>query len=333
MSRKDQKYLGNNIEITQTLVADLADAATLDFSYPTGFSENSFVLGNRHMLTMNGTELFAPDDFTIAFGASNITITNRTGTTFETGAVAVLQVDVDGNLISVFDNAETGQQIPLSVCPMQLMKIDIGQPATADVDAIVDAVTAGADGVLAIETNTAELTFTMDTPVGRNITAVSAAAGDNTTFSVRVVGLDTDCNPQTEDRAMNGVTPVVGVKAFSSIESVTFIDAAGDPVVSAGAIDVGFGDIFGLPLRLNNETHQIEREFIDDTIVATGTFVAGSAVPPTNVSPDVRGTFLPATVADGSNTYTIYMWMADVNDGGFYKPEDRSRHNSGAGAA
>ena len=334
MSRADQKYLGNNLEITQVLAADLADAATLNFAYPTGYSANSFLLSNRHALTMNGTELFAPDDFTIAFGAANITITNRTGVTFLTGTTASLWADVDGNLASVFDNAEGDQRIPLTSCPVQLMKIDIGVPLTADVDAIVDAVTAGADGVLAIETNTAELTFTMDTPVGRNLTAVSSAAGDGATLAVRAVGLDTDFNPQTEDIAMNGVTPVVGVKAFSSIESVTFITlATGLPVVSTGTIDVGFGDIFGLPFRLNNETHQIEREFIDDTIVATGTFVAGSTVPPTNVSPDVRGTFLPATVADASNAYTIYMWVVDVNDGGFYKPEDRSRHNAGTGAS
>lgn len=333
MSRKDQKYLGNNLEITQVLAADVADAATITFVYPTSYSSNSFLLGNRHAMTINGTELFAPDDFTIAFGAS-IVVTNRTGTAFLAGQTASLWADVDGNLMSVFDNAETNQQVPLTTCPVQLMKVDIGQPLTADVDAIVDAVTAGADGVLAIETNTPELTFTMDTPVGRNITAVSAAAGDNTNFAVRVVGLDTDFNPQTEDRAMNGVGAVAGVKAFSSIESVTFITiATGLPAVSAGAIDVGFGGVYGLPLRLNNEAHQIEREFITDTIVATGTFVVGSAVPPTNVSPDVRGTFSPATVADGTRTYTIYMWVADVNDGGYYKPEDRSRHNAGTGAS
>lgn len=333
MSRLERKYLGNKLAITQVLVADLADAATLAFNYPTGFSLNSFLLSNRHELEINGTLLTAPEDFTIAF-TTVITITNRTGTAFLTGQTATLYPDTDGNIVNVFDNGGDNQVIPLTTCPVQLMKVDIGQPLVADVDAIVDAVTAGVDGILAIETNTAALTFTMDTPVGRNITGDSSSASDDTTLAIRVVGLDTDFQPQTEEIAMNGITAVAGVKTFSSVESVTFFTVAtGVVAASTGAIDVGFGDIFGLPIRLNNEAHQIEREFITDTIVSTGTFVVGSLVPETNTSPDVRGTFLPATLPDGTRTYTIYMWMVDVNDGGFYKPEDQSRHSSGSGVS
>lgn len=334
MSRLERKFLGNKLAITQVLVADLADAATLAFNLPTGFSENSFLLGNRHELEINGTLLTAPEDFTIAFATTVATITNRTGTAFLTGQTATLFPDTDGDIVSVKDNGGDNQVIPLTTCPVQLMKIDVGTPLAADVDAIVDSVTAGADGVLAIETNTAALTFTMDTPVGRNITVDSSSATDNTDFAVRVVGLDTDFQPVTEDVAMNGTTAAAGVKTFSAVESATFITiATGLPAVSVGTIEVGFGDVFGLPVRLNNEVHQVEREFIDNTIVTTGTFVVGSLVPETNTSPDKRGTFSPATAADASNTYTIYMWMVDVNDGGLYKPEDQSRHNDGSGVS
>lgn len=334
MSRLESKYLDNKLAITQVLTTDLADAGTLAFNLPTGFSSNSFLLGNRHELEINGTLLTAPEDFTIAFATTVATITNRTGAAFLTGQTATLYPDTDGNIVNVFDNGGDNQVILLTTCPVQLMKIDIGQPIVADVDAIVDAVTADVDGVLAIETNTAGLTFTMDTPVGRNITGDSSSASDDTTLAIRVVGQDTDFQPQTEEIAMNGTTAVAGVKAFSSVESVTFFTVAtGAVAASTGAIDVGFGDIFGLPIRLNNEVHQIEREFIDNTIVTTGTFVVGSLVPETNTSPDKRGTFLPATAADSSNTYTIYMWMVDVNDGGLYKPEDQSRHNDGSGVS
>lgn len=334
MSRNTQKFLGNNIAIEQTLVADLADLGTLDFNYPTGYSLNSFLLGQRHELVINGTELFAPNDFTIVFAATVITITNRTGSAFLTGQIATLFADVDGNLMTVFDNAETQRQVPLVVAPVTLMKMDLGQPITADVNGIVAASTAGADGVLTLITNTPELTFTMDTPVGRNITAVSADAGDDTDFTVRVVGLDTVFNPVTEDIAMNGTTPVAGIKTFSSVESVTFMDNTVTPfapILSAGAINVGFANIYGLPLRLANETHQIEREFGGDVILATGTFVEGSIVPETNTSPDKRGTFSPVLAANGVRTHTVYMWVVDDHDGGYYEPVDRSRHNAGAG--
>ena len=339
MSRNERKFRGNKLAIAQTLVTDLADAATLVFNLPTGFSSNSMLLSNRHEMDISGTLLTAPEDFTIAFGATTATITNRTGTTFRTGQAAELRIDVDGDQMAMKDNADTNQRVPLTSTPVTLVKIDIGTPLVADVDGIASekiTTASNATGSFIILTPISSGGFDMDSPTGRNVTVDSDNVGD-TTQTIRVTGLDTLGNEVTEDIALSGTTAVAGKKAFSLVLSARSLLTSAlpteTPVDTAGVVVIGFGGVFGLTSRLNNEAHQIQDEFLDDTSVVTGTFVVGSLVPETPTSPDVRGTFSPATVANGSNTYTLYMRVVDDTDGGVYKPEDRARINTGSGTS
>lgn len=70
------------------LAADVANAGTLTISYPTGYAQADFTGGNAGN-TADNMLVFRPsgDKYTgtqvgITFGASNITITNNSGTTW-----------------------------------------------------------------------------------------------------------------------------------------------------------------------------------------------------------------------------------------------------------
>lgn len=86
-----------------SLTAAVANAGTFTLAYPTGTSQLSFTAGlnapsGSFMIVNNVDKWLAPSQFTIAYGASLITITNNTNTTLAAGSTVLLQFErVDGN--------------------------------------------------------------------------------------------------------------------------------------------------------------------------------------------------------------------------------------------
>jgi len=106
---------------------------------------------------------------------------------------------------------------------------------------------------------------------------------------VTISGRDYLGQPVTESFTANGTTPVIGVKAFKWVDSVTS--------TLAGDISVGTTDKLGLPYATQN----ILGEQADGARVATlGTFVSPSYTDPqTATTADPRGTYDPTTTLDG----------------------------------
>ena len=122
---------------------------------------------------------------------------------------------------------------------------------------------------------------------GRCLQVVASAAN---TSVVTVRGRDYLGQPMTEALTLNGTTPVVGVKAFKYIDSVTCSAAA--------TIDLGTTDKLGLPYCMQN----VMAEQIDKVRVSTlGTLVAPSYVDPqTSTTTDPRGTYDPNSTLTGT---------------------------------
>lgn len=121
---------------------------------------------------------------------------------------------------------------------------------------------------------------------GRCLQIAFAAVNAGT---VTIRGRDYLGQPVTETLTANGITPVIGVKAFKWVDSVT--------ASIAGSIDLGTTDKLGLPYATQN----ILGEQADDARVATiGTFVSPSYTDPqTATTADPRGTYDPTTTLDG----------------------------------
>lgn len=158
--------------------------------------------------------------------------------------------------------------------------VDFGTPAVADPDGLQDGVTYTAGQTIVV---TAE----SDTPYGRNVTVVAAGAN---TQDLTVVGRDHLNQLINETFTMNGTTPVVGKKAFKSIEKVVSVDFAGD-------LDLGWGTKFGLPYAVS----VCEQEYTDNAVASAGT-VTGPVTtdPATATTGDPRGLYVPTTTPDGS---------------------------------
>jgi hypothetical protein len=129
---------------------------------------------------------------------------------------------------------------------------------------------------------------------GRNLTVVASGAA---TSAVSVKGEDYLGQPMVENFTLTGVTAIQGKKAFKRVVSVTF------GLTAATTIDVGFGNVLGLPYAYIGEG----QSYTDDVYNASqGTFVAYVAVQ-TVTSGDPRGTWTPAAgnVPDGVKKHKV----------------------------
>lgn len=78
---------------TAQLSAPLADSGTVTFSYPSGTSAGSFASTSGHVLSYRGTKFFSPTEFTVSFGASNITVTYLGGEVLPKATVLTLSLN------------------------------------------------------------------------------------------------------------------------------------------------------------------------------------------------------------------------------------------------
>ena len=179
-------------------------------------------------------------------------------------------------------------------------RVDFGTPAVADAAGIL-----AAQSIATAGSTTTFLSDEADAPFGRNVTVVASGVA---TSAVTVTGKDYLGQPMTESFTLNGTTPVVGVKAFYWIDTVTF------GATAATTVNVGFGAKFGLPYRMQAAI----METVDGDDAAAGTFVAGVLTDPqTATTVDPRGTYVPTTTPNGSKELgAIFIPNGDVNSSG-----------------
>lgn len=173
-------------------------------------------------------------------------------------------------------------------------EVRFGPVAVADADNILDGHVFAAAGSTStfLQDNTDAVNddyseeFPFGPGFGRCLQVVASAANTST---VTIRGRDYLGQPMAENFTLNGITPVIGVKAFKWVDSVE--------VSAAATIDVGTTDKLGLPYAMQN----VLAEMADGARVATlGTLVAPSYTDPqTATTADPRGTYAPNTTLDG----------------------------------
>lgn len=276
-----------------SLAAAVADAGTVAVNYPTGFTRGDFIPGVAHALVMNQAELKAPNKITLSFGASAVTITNKTGATWPINSPFILQLEIP--------SAETGQlatdnrtRMP-RVTPWPVRYLDLGSPAALSAAGIRAAAAVAGAGALA-----GLLVLALDVP--RALTILSAGNDSGITFTV--LGKDIYNNIVTEVITGANAGTAAGKKAFATITSITASAAA------AGNVSVGWGNVLGLPSFLPNAVH-ILKEFQDGASAVAGTTVAGDQAFPSGITGDVRGTYVPNSAPDGTKAYGVLCALPD----------------------
>ncbi len=270
----------------------VATSGTITFSYPAGTNAGSFVaFGHKLWVDKFQRLLESPTDFTVSFGASNITVTYKGSTTIPAGAA------LDAQFNQLGEDAGTPEVSPKieGVQPLLTVKLGLGAPIAAD-----------ADGVCASQAGTAATAMTIDGALASGGVATfdvprNVVAAWTNTATLTVTGTDVYGNVVKETSGSG--TSMAGKKAFKTITSVV-------PSANITGATVGTGDVFGLPVFLPG-TAYILKELQDGAAATAGTAVAGVSSAATATTGDVRGTYDPNAAADGAKVFDLIVALGD----------------------
>lgn len=262
---------GNKVTASGTLASAVADAGTFTVSYPNRSGPESgitnagdFLQSFFHQLVVNGATLVYPDDFTLTFGTASVTVTNKTGATWPSGASWTIGFDMSGKRVYGASRTDKAQVIARTARADTVL-ISLGAPDILDADGICasQSIAAGTasgstvatlDGALATaNATTGTREVVLDVP--RNVVAAW------TTSSVLAIeGYDEYGNFMVEKSASG--TSHTGVKAFKKITKVW-------SSVAITGCTVGTGDVLGLPVFLPGRQHVLA-EFVDGNVIGNG---------------------------------------------------------------
>ncbi len=289
--------------LSTVLGSAVADAGTFTYSYPTGKDEGNFYLAMGHKLTVDGNKYNYPDDFDVTLGTASITITNKTGATWASGAAVKCQLEEPGK--REYRDDMTGNLLASAV-EAKTMLVSLGAPDAIVTNGICESQNRTGAGVLLINgaLSNGDLSTSVATlDVPRNVIADS---GGVDTAVITVTGTDVYGNAMSEKITLNGATAVAGKKAFKTITAVS-----SDATVTNGMF-LGTGDVIGLPVFLPSAGHVL-KEMADGVAATAGTFVAGvrTAGGATATDGDVRGTYDPNSACDGAIVFSLIVALPD----------------------
>lgn len=290
-----------HVSFEKTLSAAVGQGGTFTISYPNGLSAADLIgrtTADHELHSMTRTPMKAKSgDFSVTFGASNITVTILAAKGFNEGEQLWLWLDLG------FPYSEPGSikvALPRAVIPLMPVRIMLDAPDTADPNGYVESQNLTAAGVFSVDTTVAAalaaaaLDGVADVP--RNV--VAAWTG---TAVLTVTGTNRQGDVIVESSASG--TSFAGKKAFKTI---TDISVSGNVT----GLTVGTGDVLGLPIFLPQATDVI-KELEDNAVPTAGTIVAGDRTTPTATTGDTRGTYDPNSACNGSKVFELIALVRD----------------------
>jgi hypothetical protein len=281
--------------VETTVGSAVATDGTFTFPYPTNTNAGSFAaFGHKLFVDKFQSYLNAPADFTVAFGASEITVTYLGATSIPSGARVNAEFNVGGDDDGVVDTDFTDNVVE-RVTPAAAVVLNLGAPDTADADGVCasQAITAAGTGTIAGALASGGVA-TFDVP--RNV----VAAWTNTAV-LTVTGTDEYGKTVVESSASG--TSFAGKKAFKTITSV-------DVSADVTGATVGTGDVLGLPAFVSDGALVIA-ELEDGAAATAGTIVGGDSAKATATTGDVRGTYDANSAANGARVFDLVIIQTD----------------------
>lgn len=276
-----------------TLAAAVATSGTITVSYPTGTTAGHYAGTYAHKAYAEGLQslLSAPTDFTVSFGASNITVTYLGTTSIPANTAVLFEFDMIGrNRPALFTQ---NLPVPNMSGPLYLREISLGSPIAGAANNI----STSAALTAASATGAVLLSYAAALDVPRNI-----VAGWTTNAVLTVTGRDVYGNVMVE-RSAGGSATFTGKKAFASVTSVkTSVDITG--------LTVGTGNVLGIPVLLP-QAAMVIGEAQDGAKATAGTIVAGVTTTATATSGDVRGTYTPNATPDAAKAFQLIVAIPD----------------------
>jgi len=293
-----------------TLAGATAAGATYTYvSYPTGKTPGHFKYAMGHKLALAGGALLSfPNDFDITLNAigTGISLVNKTASAWPANTDFILELQEIGQELEYSPGAGA---MP-GVTKAEPVHVNLGSPVVGATNALV-----ATAGLTTSAAGVEKLTTPVDLITPRGVSITSAAAGDNSAFSVKFTGRDVYGKVMVETVTFNGAATVAGLKAFKWVDSIKFIHASGTSLT--GAINIGTTNVLGLPVQVLSPGYII-KELQDGAIVgAAGTLAVGirTAGGSTATTGDVRGTYTPNSAPDGAKAYSLIILIEKDNRG------------------
>lgn len=239
-----------------TIGSAVADNGTFTLSYPDGTSAGTFAAyGHKMWVDKFQRLLSSPSDFTMSFGASNITVTYLGSTTIPVGARVNAQLNIDG-----VDDGEAPTRLSENDVKRSILRsmveVNLGSPDVADADGFCASQDLTSAGVFSVSTTAAAaiaaaaLAGTADVP--RNV--VAAWTG---TAVLTITGTDEYGNVLVESSASS--TSLTGKKAFKTVTGIS-------SSANITSLTVGTGDVLGLPFFVGDAS-QVVQELQDGALL------------------------------------------------------------------
>lgn len=300
------------------LASAVADDGTFTVNYPSGKDEGHFALGRGHKISVGGNDVYEhPTGVFLTFGATEITVKNKSGGSWAAGAAYKLQLEELGDRVfrtgGIESDRNKAAQLPITKPSLtnnawkgEVVVVSLGAPDVADVDGICAAQAVAGAGALTLDgALVSGGEAVLDVPRGVEIDTSDAG---NTTQVITITGEDEYGNAMQESLTANGLTAVPGKKAFKKVTGVSS-DAA-----ITGTMTVGTTDVLGLPVHLP-ATGLVLAELEDGAAASAGTVVAGDQTEggATATTGDVRGTYDPNSAADGDKYFHVVLCIPDAN--------------------
>lgn len=227
-------------------------------------------------------------------------------------------------------NGKTGAPVMLPT------KVDLGTPAAADDDLLMDAATstelpddagtltytAADDGaspfdnadtpaVTSLVTAAGETVSVWPLDVPRNLSLLVTHASAIVAMTVVITGYDLYRRKLVESFTVTATgtsKTVAGNKAFAYVESIAITVAAD---ATGNTLNVGSGAKLGLPYKLASLSDLLSVYVGSVMDLASSTVVAAVTDTATATTGDVRGTITPNETLDGSTAVAAWMHVAD----------------------
>jgi hypothetical protein len=239
-----------------TVGSAVATSGTITLSYPTGTSAGTFA-AHGHKLWVDKFQrlLTSPSDFTVTFGASDITVTYLGATTIPAGARVNAQLNIEGSDTGELPTDLDESQVKRTILN-SLTEVNIGSPAAADANGYVESQDLTSAGVFSVS-GTAAAAIAAAALAGSADVPRNVVASWTGTAVLTVTGEDEYGNVMVESSGSG--TSLTGKKAFAK---VTNISSSADIT----SLTVGTGNVLGLPFFVSN-AGEVIAEFEDGSLL------------------------------------------------------------------
>lgn len=240
-----------------TITTALTSGATFTVAYPSGTDEGTFRGAVGHKIVTESNDVYSsPANFTLSFGASNITVT-EVSMLLALKSNGKLDLTVQLEEIGENDGDPTLANDQVRVHPLMTARINLGAPDVLDANGIIVSQDLTAAGVFSSSVTAAvaiaagALAGTMDVPR-------CLQAAWTTTSVLTVTGTDEFGDVIAESSASG--TSFTGKKAFKTVTDVSV-------TIDVTSLTVGTTDVLGLPVFIEGIS-QIQHVFEDGAQLA-----------------------------------------------------------------